>query len=684
MSGVSATAAQTRPAPKSDPLINDVRREITEIVREVAQAVHGDRTETQFLAFVSDRVLRAMAAEGIVIWRRTGEPHANRFFQSLIALGHITDSSAPVLNDVPHQQLLIEVADEQQPVVVPPTPDLPQDSVAIDGPRPINPTQVPAAVVPIESDPTATQWSYVMQVFLEPECGVATQRGYLRFVAQMADLTGEFLRLNQFRQMRLQHDLAADVDRCVRDLHTATDSASVAALTVDAIADIFGFDRVGLCVCVGGRWRLDAVSHVDTIDQRSPAAEQIRQAAGSSCRDETLTIWPNDSAASSEDDMCVRAVVAPEHPSRLRCVLMSGPDHDFDFDVIARDLHRLVEHAQLAQQAAAKRTRVPGAKWLSAVMPSPESDWTRWRNPLLVVGFALVLLLIAILPLPVVIVADATIRPADVQTLTAPRDVTVQKVHVHHGQVVQKGELLLTLVDTDLQQEIVMLAGKRAVLTQQQSRWTNAIVTAESTYAASNEHVQSEQRLVDEEIRSIDQQLALLRSVEESLAVRADRDGTVDAWRVDDRLQHRPLRRGEHLLQVVGKDSPWLVDAKVPQKRILRLEESLDEGCNASVALLSRPDQTQSAALVRMGPATVDLIDGQPATTVVLKLEHDAVDRTDAFGDASVQAGAPATVRFHCGTMPAASLLFQDVFGTIRSTLAIYFGSPTTEQGDRT
>ncbi len=54
----------------ADPLVNETRREIAEIVREVAAAVRSDRTADEFLSLLVDRILRAMAAEGVMVWRR--------------------------------------------------------------------------------------------------------------------------------------------------------------------------------------------------------------------------------------------------------------------------------------------------------------------------------------------------------------------------------------------------------------------------------------------------------------------------------------------------------------------------------------------------------------------------------------------------------------------------------------
>ena len=673
---VSAEGAPPTGPPRPSSLVNEVRREITEIIREVAQAASEDKPEGQFLNFVADRVLRAMAAEGVVIWGVPSATMPTHTYNAVARIGRITDRSLDELSARAHQRLLTEVGAEQQPVVVPPT----AEAAAED--EPANPSEVAVAIVPIQSDPTTNETSHLIEVFLEPECGVATQRGYLRFVAQMADLTGEFLRKSRFRQLRRRQERSAIVDKAIEGLHAADSAAAVESFAVDSIAEIFGVDRVGLCWLDDGRARLAAVSHVDVIDRRSPDADQIRLAA--ECHAETdgrRVIVPEDPQDKSENGLRVIAVVVPDESSSLRCVLLTRPDRDIDIGEDGDALLRLVRHVNLAHRSAGRRSHSIGGRLLAPLAPSTQLGRTRWRRPVLTVACAALLLIACMIPLPMVIVTDATIRPANVQRISAPRDVTVQQVHVRHGQLVSSGDRLVTLADTDLQQEIVALTGRRAVLSQQQSRWVDAIVGAESSFGDGNDRLQTEKLLVDEEIRSIDHQLTLLRAVEQSLVVCADRDGTVDAWRIDDRLSGRPMRRGDYLLQVVADDSPWLVDAQVPQKRIAQLEASLRGDLDASVGLVSRPEQTQAASMVRIGPATDLPHDGQPATIVVLQLDHEALDADTTFRDANVQSGAPARVRFRCGTAPAAYLIFQDVIQTVRGRLAIYAGGGNVDTG---
>jgi len=674
--GEPGRAAPSSTATTGDPLVNEARREIAEIVREVAQAVRSERSKPEFLAFLVDRILRAMAAEGVVMWHRAiGSDdirvHPSETFEVVARLGNITDQSTPSLVQDVHQNLLSAIAAEQQPVVVPATP-------GANGPDLVaNPTDFPVAVVPIQSDPSEQAWAYVLQVFLEPGCGASTQRGYLRFVAQMADLAGEFLRIDGFRRLRQGQSLANRVDEAIVRLHAMLALPSLEAATVDQAADLFGFDRVGLCDVDHQTANLVAVSHVDAIDRRSPAAEQIRVAA--LCPIDPHGCWfPTDVPASDDgDDLFVAAVIAPEPSSPMRLVCLQRHATPVQIEALIPGLRRYLQHADLARQHASQLTSIPGGRfWANRFLRhSTVQPGSRRRvRRAMMVAVGLMVGFLAMLPFPLVVMSTATIRPADVQTISASREALVDQIHVEHGQWVNPGDTLLTLVDIELQQQIANLIGQRAILEQQQARWTHAIVSASASMAGDHDHHQSEQRLVAEEIRAIDQQLALLRTVESSLIIRADRRGTVNAWRLEERLQNRPLRRGDHLLQVVAAESPWWVDAQVPQHRISHVETALGERLTASVALMARPHESQVAALVRLGPAFRNETDGQAATLVVLRMEHDALDTQTTFRDANVQSGAPAQVTFRCGTAPLAYVLFQDVIRTLQSTVRLYFG----------
>ena len=142
--------------------------------------------------FLSDRVLRAMAAEGVTIWKRmdvsNDRSDAKRSFVAATRLGRLTDHSAPTLDHPPHQRLLLDVTDHQQPVVVPATPGATDPDVAA------NPTDVPVAIVPIQNDPTSTtgrmSWKSSLNRIAVLLLSVATSGSWPRWQIWRANSSG--------------------------------------------------------------------------------------------------------------------------------------------------------------------------------------------------------------------------------------------------------------------------------------------------------------------------------------------------------------------------------------------------------------------------------------------------------------------------------------------------------------
>ncbi|MCG8653231.1 MAG: phytochrome sensor protein, partial [Pirellulales bacterium] len=350
-------------ARSADPLVDQTRREISEIVREVAAAVRSDRSEQEFLTFLVDRMLRAMAAEGIVVWRRaelTPAETSTASFEPVSRIGQLTDASIPKQSTATHQRLLAEVASTGQPVVVPATPKASQPDT------PANPMHVPAALAVLESDP-GQQADYLLEVFLDSSGAAATQRGYLRFVAQMADLAGEYLRLEKIRRLQRQERLARQVDQVIESFHGLTDRVQLEAAIVDLAAEVFQFDRVGLCYVNPPRVKLVAVSHVNTIAFQSAAADQIRRAAQQpldrgGCRWCEPPLTADGELEQADDALHEVAVVAAGSEPSIRLVALvrrrTGP-----FQAEQREqLTRLMRHAGLALEHVCRLDAIPGGR----------------------------------------------------------------------------------------------------------------------------------------------------------------------------------------------------------------------------------------------------------------------------------------------------------------------------------
>ena len=658
---VAAGATQT------DALVQDTRREISQIVREVATAARSERSTKEFFSLFIDRTVRAMAAEGAVIWRRDIEqPDASP--EPVYRLGRITDRDIPAESSAVHQLMLSEVAKDNQPVVVPASPGATATDV------PANPTHVPVAVVPIANDPSAATADYVIEVFLEPEGGIATQRGYLRFVAQMADLAGEYLRAQTIRQFHQSRIIGRRVDNAINRIHQPAGLTNVEAAIVDSAVDVFGFERVGLCRIDSPRTKLAAVSHVDKIDQRSDAARQIRDAATTEL-DQRLGLIVDEQAES------VGLVVSPDSEDEsLRLVAFGDVDQAIEN---SDELKRFAQHAGFALRNANRIESIPGGRLLTRLAPAVHSNHVRWWMRPSISATILTLLIVATLfPLPMYVQSPATIHPTQVQRLTAPRDAIVQTIHVDHGQSVSAGSPLVTLFDPDLEQQMTQLIGRRAVLIEKQTRWNGLLVDTAGYRRDQIQSLQGEQSLVREEILSIDSELEHLRVAKSSLTLRAKHDGTVNAWRLRENLSDRPLTRGDEIAQVIEVDSAWVADVKVPQNRIQHIQRiASSDQLQVQVSMESRPTEKVDATFVSVGPSMPADSLGVATTIVRVRMPNDF--RSDsgslmAGADARHQNSvAPARAVFHCGNRPAGYLLLQDIIRSAQTTFGLYFGKDT-------
>ncbi|WP_145420386.1 HlyD family secretion protein [Planctomycetes bacterium K23_9] len=652
--GTGAGAGRSTVATQ-DSLVHDTRREITEIIREVAVAARSDRTIGQFSSLLVDHILRAMAAEGVVIWYRNSEP-PDVPFAPIQRCGRITDKTILPECAATHQTMLSQVAREAIPVVVPATPGASESTV------PANPTDTPAAVVPIESDTGSGKIEYLIEVFLEPEGGVTTQRGYLRFVVQMADLAGEFLRAAELRRLKRTTLISQRVDTAIEGLHRNTRREQVQAAIVDTAADLFDFDRVALCIVDAPHATLAAVSHVNKIDHRSDGARFLLSAAGMELDDGIGVI------AQENDDHSNTFVVAPhDSASTLRLVAVSSQASSFE----NRDqLRRFVDHASVSLRNASQFDAIPGGRLLASMAPALQSGQIQWwLRPIFTACVLTMLIILAMLPTPMYVHAPATVRPdpQHVQQVSAHRDSIVLTRYVGHGDKVQKGDILIALKDENLEDEIRGLTRDQSVLSEKQKNVESELRKVRSQ-GKDGTTLQNEYSELGVNLTGIDDLISLRKQHRESLVVRADRSGRVDSWRIEERLaEGLPLKRGDQLMRIVADDKPWIVDVTVPQNRTSSIHQSSEsETLRVQVALDSSPDQPLSATMNQpMGPSVIQTDSGLRTSSVRLQLSSPM---------AGSLSGVPAKAIFYCGNRPAAYLLFQDVIAKARELAGLYFG----------
>ena len=685
MSAAGGASEPQQKALASDDLVQRARREISEIIREVTLLSRQAIPRNAFFATLLDRTVCAIAAQGAVIWDcKNGDPVA------IVRTGMHTDASIKPFGVATHSCLVLEIASRRSPAVVPPTPD------ATDPNLPSNPTVFPAAMVPIldlaSADDNGVLGAprFVVEVFLEDEAGVSTQRGYLRFITQLCDLASEFLRADETRLSRRRESLNQQWLQTLNRLHTLKTSAAVEAEIVDATALMFDCARVSLARMHGLSVKLTAVSHVETIDRRGQACrELVKQIESLEFQDRSnlvdCTIAPNSTTnivADSDIDASLYCLAATRSvDDQFRLLLQTRESKEFD-SVASQSLEQWSRQAFAVLTDRTRFESIPLAKAYLALAPTALTIApSRYRRVFALLGGVAVSVMIAMIPVPMTVTVPATLRPKDTRTHYAPADAVIEAVEVKHGQSIAKGDTLIILRDWALDEQTTTLLARRNVISQRLQRSIASLVEVPSTQypksdrsSTSDEELVQQQRLLEEEIAGLDEQLELFRAASDRLTIRADRDGIVDAWQTELTAMGRPVRRGDALIRVEPVRATWMVDAKVQQSRIGIVLDQFDEdpGTTAKVATIARPERVFFAKFSRRST----VIDWEANTTqadkdsktlgVELKIESSSVDKLDE----NWTYGAPVTATIECGKRPLIEVVFYDLVRAVTRTWA--------------
>ncbi len=271
------------------PTAQQTQSEIRSLAAEIAQLAHSQLEPDEFFGGFLPRLCSAMGAKGAGVWciaeqASANSPSALRLLAehslpaSLLAspkqqlegakaheshpdgsfhsLGSVAEGVIP---SVAHQKILLCVAAEGQPILVPPA------SVQVEIERPHNPLSDALIVIPVR---VQTDVEYLLEVVQRPSGGPATQRGYLRFVAQMADLMADYLRRQKLRVLTHRQERLHCIERWLTTICSASTMLERQQLASDALRDLVAADRVILLSPLR-RGQVLAISGARSFDPRS-------------------------------------------------------------------------------------------------------------------------------------------------------------------------------------------------------------------------------------------------------------------------------------------------------------------------------------------------------------------------------------------------------------------------------
>ena len=712
--------------------VQQTKDQIRAVVENIASLAHTPISPQDFVQAVLPKIASAMGALGAGLWQQysdsawqlLGEFH----LPSILVDGVTTDNPDQQSRATPFEQLdfiesqlnaaiqatpstdggldmqigtqpsashllvLNAVARERQPILIPPSDAL------LNCDRPANPTAelLIYAPLPIPKD----QGSYWLQIVQSPSGGPSSQRGYLRFVAQMADLMSDYFRSHRLRVFERDREYLTLAERTMRELACGLAPKLGVAKLMKTIREHARAEHAFLLrrESYFGRWRVVGAAGLVEIDRRADGIGQIERASsglhamfrrggslsssqlpgGVDDRDPDLTSVFNTFAISELQwikPLEAEAGATRQSKQKLDVAVLltwSGMD---------KPPTRCPEQIALISKLGLSALQITW--WKSALFASHSTK----RNPFAIANPAswprtakwvvamLLVSLVFALPVPIRLHATAILVPLVQQHVYAPMDATVDAVLVEHGQSVKQGDPLIRLKSLSLSLEY-----EQAVAQQSRNRQRLADIGAmllRETTLSSLQRIELEgERKSIESNRTIEwNQLALLQKQMDSLLVVASVDGVVSTWNVQDSLRDRPLRTGQWLLSLHESDSPWILEAALPERDAQEFRLAIEDDQNPPVATMTSMPQIQLPVhLLRGSQPRID--SSQPAeaftgpNSAVLRMRFE-LDAASLPAQIAV-AGATARISIPIGRGPLIWALGKDFANKVWSRVQLW------------
>lgn len=245
------------------------------------------------------------------------------------------------------------------------------------------------------------------------------------------------------------------------------------------------------------------------------------------------------------------------------------------------------------------------------------------------------------------VVATGVARPSERRAVFATFDGIVQSIEVQDGDRVSTGEPLIRLESSEIQRESQSLSGQLATATAKLASLRSMQLAGTDDPRESAQNI-IEQRTLESELQTIRDRININESMRDDLTIRAPMDGVVVGWRLAEKLQSRPVTRGDRLLAMIAPDGNWELDLRLDETKAGEVMQRVQNGETLSVtfAVQTQPTDTMVAIVQRVGGIARRDSEGMNVVDVVADIDPGSLN---FFQEEGFRGDADVTAKIVCG-----------------------------------
>lgn len=683
---MNSPGMSTEPSSVNPETLESTKKQIRGLIQEIAQLSKRDVPPEEYFRDVLPKVVSALAAVGGAAWIYDEQRRPRLVYQINISRGLLDPSSD---DGIRHLRLIESVFKGAAGQLVAPQSGGPEEGSAG------NPTNSLLVVAPINVEDKVEG---VIEIFQRPNSAPNSQRGYLRFLEQMCGLATEWFKTRKLRDFSDRQSLWSKIEQFSRAVHENLDLRQTAYTIANEGRRLIGCDRVSV-VLRRGRWKVESVSGQDVFDARSTQVQLLGKLAARVIETgEPFWFSGQTEDLSPQLEAAVHDYVDESHTKTIAVIPLRRPEHATDnmkreegeeerqyqgeilgaliveqiedsshHEEFSKGVELISEHSSRALANAIDYNSIPLTPvW--RLLGKSKVLVTARNLPKTVLALAAVVAIIAalfLIPAPFKVSGKATLTPVVQRDVFVNVEGEVIEVPVDHGDVVEEGQIVARLRNTELDQQYKQLSGEqeKAMFTLQtlefRKRRPDAMRNAADATQLTIDLGQARQKY-----DHLSEQVALLEEKIARLEVTSPITGEVVTWDVRENLMQRPVTPGQVLMTVIDPTQDWILEIKMPEKRIQHIQNALaendgSEALDVTYIMASDPGrQLQGTVTEIQRLAQPDTDEGQ-----IVKLKV-AINKEDLK---QLRAGATATAKVHCGTAPLGYTWFHELFEFVQS-----------------